>query len=859
MSLSNMNRLGAICLARLIAALIFALFSYIPVVGASLGDRGASTPTIEWALDAWLTAPNSRIEEIGSPSAKAAEIDVLLVKLKAEGAKAEARGPFAHGPDHGVSYALKASGKHDVQAFRKLLHTVAKPQLNLLGGMTEMEIENSGVEADDMILVLDSNLSTGYGWHVSPESAMVGSAPHQYEKHTVGYGVPERQTIRLTRGNAGAGPIKLAYKRAWENDSVSGTQLKLKLSTMPSKLDLSDPNASTAPLSMPQGVVHGKAFPKAEAALPTQFDWRGQGIVPAVRDQGGCGSCWAFGTVGVMECAMLMNGATDSDLSEQFLVSCNKDGWNCGGGWTAHKYHFDTEGKMQTTVGAVLESVKPYTASNGTCTTNYVKPYILSGWEFVIGSEWEVPTDEQIKSAIYTYGPVTAGICAGSGWYTYPGNGDIYTTDDTDYCGGSTNHQIVLVGWNDTEGYWILRNSWGAGWGLSGYMHIKYGVSRVGEGTSWVATGKFLTVTKTGGGTGTVTSSPSGINCGGVCSYGFSSGAVVTLTATASIGSAFTGWSGACSGMERTCTVRMDAGVSANAAFSSYPLTVTKTGSGTGAVTSSPQGISCGSTCSHEFSSGAVVTLTATADAGSVFTGWSGDTCNGITNTSCALTMDAGKSISASFKLVCSYSATPATISFGYKGGYKNVTISAVNAGRVSCPKPDIMPGPDADWLTADKLVFGTRNKGSVRLKASAYTTSLSDRPPGTVTITRPATLVGGTDGILTVNQKGKPCALGSLTPSHFSFDSAVHTGGTFTVTATPSDCEWTVTMDPSCKDCSWIDIASASSGSGDGIVAYNVAAVPTGGKSRTGKFIVTLKQKPSVKRAFTVRQSNRP
>jgi C1A family cysteine protease len=60
---------------------------------------------------------------------------------------------------------------------------------------------------------------------------------------------------------------------------------------------------------------------EAGAALPAHFDWRDRDIVPDVRDQGACNSCWAFGTVGVMESVLLMNGAADSDLSEQFLVS----------------------------------------------------------------------------------------------------------------------------------------------------------------------------------------------------------------------------------------------------------------------------------------------------------------------------------------------------------------------------------------------------------------------------------------------------------------------------------------------------------------------------------------------------------
>ena len=149
-----------------------------------------------------------------------------------------------------------------------------------------------------------------------------------------------------------------------------------------------------------------------------------------------------------------------------------------------HKYHYDTLGKNQTTIGAVYETDKPYTAMNGRCRVNYNKPYALSTGHSLLAVSTLSPQTTRSKSAIYTYGPITAGVCAGSGWDAY--SGGVFSTNETSQCGGSTNHQIILVGWNDSEQYWILRNSWGTGWGIDGYMHIKYGVSRVGEGTSWV-------------------------------------------------------------------------------------------------------------------------------------------------------------------------------------------------------------------------------------------------------------------------------------------------------------------------------------------------------------------------------------
>jgi hypothetical protein len=156
-----------------------------------------------------------------------------------------------------------------------------------------------------------------------------------------------------------------------------------------------------------------------------------------------------------------------------------------------------------------------------------------------------------------------------------------------------------------------------------------------------------LTVSKTGTGTGTVNSAPGGITCGGDCSESYLEGTVVTLTATPSAGSTFTGWSGDCTGTG-SCVVTMAAARSVTAAFSitTQTLTVSLAGGGSGTVTSSPTGINCGVDCSEVYSHGTVVTLTAAPSAGSVFGGWSG-ACSGMGG--CTVTMDQARSVMATF------------------------------------------------------------------------------------------------------------------------------------------------------------------------------------------------------------------
>jgi C1A family cysteine protease len=553
--------------------------------GGTSGDNSAAGPvTVQWSVDAQITVYDSEAAELGLRAATSSTVDALVSKLTARGIKAEKRAAGAD--EKGMVYAVKASGSGDVESFRSLMYNDAAPQFHLLGGVTEMEIlapvQGSG-KGGETVLVLESNLSTGAHWHVAAGSGMVESQPATFEKHTIGYGVTERQTLRLTPTGAG-GPIRLVYKRGWE-ETAPTQHVKVTLSALPASLNLSDPAGPLGPHQGVTGAVHNEVFPAAPlTGLPAHFDWRDQDVVTPVRDQNlnACGSCWAFGTVGIVESALRISGVVDVDLSEQFLISCNTDGWGCNGGLTAHKYHYDTMGLNQGTIGAVLETTKPYTGTPGSCPSNYDKPYQLTGWAFVTPTQFTMPTVAQVKNAIYAYGPVTAAVCAGRGWDAYPTAGDIFTTDETTSCCGylaepCTNHQIILVGWDDPGGYWILKNSWGTGWGVggSGYMYIKYGISRVGEGPSWVTVSAqathALTLSRTG--SGRTVSSPAGINCGATCAKSFTHGAAVTLTATPAANFAFTGWSGGgCSGTGK-CTVTMSSDVSVSAIFTPLPCT----------------------------------------------------------------------------------------------------------------------------------------------------------------------------------------------------------------------------------------------------------------------------------------------
>ncbi len=187
-------------------------------------------------------------------------------------------------------------------------------------------------------------------------------------------------------------------------------------------------------------------------------------------------------------------------------------------------------------------------------------------------------------------------------------------------------------------------------------------------GTSTPPTPGPFVLTVADAGTGTVTSSPAGINCGSTCTASFANNTQVTLTPTAGSGYTFTGWSGACSGAG-TCTVAMSAANSVTATFTVNPtLQITISPAGGGTITSTPAGISCPGTCSASFPNNTQITLTASASSGSSFAGWSGGGCGG-TN-SCVITLNTATSVTANFNVVPSSALT--------------ITNSGIGSGSVS-------------------------------------------------------------------------------------------------------------------------------------------------------------------------------
>ena len=264
--------------------------------------------------------------------------------------------------------------------------------------------------------------------------------------------------------------------------------------------DLCGFRSELAPLSFRDHYAGGSANPMRQLPVAQSLPASYVGWSSTVKNQASCGSCWAFGTMSELEAAYLkesgapqayVNGSgaiivsgSAPNLAEQQLVSCNPWGWGCGGGNVAFdmmvpSYCTPTcpSGYYQ---GAMPETCFPYTATDASCSYCGTPTWTpVSSWGYIIDDS-TIPTVDQIKNAIYTYGSVSTYVYADSLFQAYTG-GVFNDTNVYTY----TNHVIALCGWDDSKGAWLLKNSWNTGWGIGGFMWITYSSCRVGEGAAW--------------------------------------------------------------------------------------------------------------------------------------------------------------------------------------------------------------------------------------------------------------------------------------------------------------------------------------------------------------------------------------
>jgi len=211
-----------------------------------------------------------------------------------------------------------------------------------------------------------------------------------------------------------------------------------------------------------------------KGANPSTVDWRQQKAVTPIKDQGQCGSCWAFSTTGSVEgaAAIASKGSKMNSLSEQQLVDCSGAQGNqgCNGGLMDQAFEYII---AQGNKGLTDEAHYAYTAEDGTCKTSNVPSKVtISGYTDVAQG------DEGALENAVVIGPVSVAIEADQACFQFYTSGVL----DDPSCGTQLDHGVLAVGYDDTAStpYWIVKNSWGTSWGMSGYVLIAKGINECG-------------------------------------------------------------------------------------------------------------------------------------------------------------------------------------------------------------------------------------------------------------------------------------------------------------------------------------------------------------------------------------------
>ncbi|GLU20067.1 hypothetical protein SLE2022_362820 [Rubroshorea leprosula] len=203
----------------------------------------------------------------------------------------------------------------------------------------------------------------------------------------------------------------------------------------------------------------------ANDELPESVDWREKGAVNPIKDQGSCGSCWAFSTVATVEgINQIVTGELIS-LSEQELVDCDRSyNAGCNGGLMDYAFQF-----IIRNGGLDTEQDYPYLAVDSKCNLDRVNAKVVT----IDGYEDVMPFDEEALKKAVAHQPVSVAIEATSKALQLYESG-VFTGE----CGSALDHAVVAVGYGTEKGvdYWLVRNSWGKFWGEEGYIKIQRNV-----------------------------------------------------------------------------------------------------------------------------------------------------------------------------------------------------------------------------------------------------------------------------------------------------------------------------------------------------------------------------------------------
>ena len=200
------------------------------------------------------------------------------------------------------------------------------------------------------------------------------------------------------------------------------------------------------------------------------------GYLHPVENQGSdCGSCWDFASCSAFEeCWKLVNNR-DIVVSTQNVLDCNSAGDGCNGGWASDAFDYITN------VGVASNQDYPYIGRKVTCQPSN-QPYKAQVWGYVGGGDG-VPSVMAIKEYLYGSGPLAVGINATTAFQSFASApGEIFNESAS----GAVNHVVTLVGWDDNNQAWLIKNSWSSYWGDNGYGWVSYYSNNIGYGAAWI-------------------------------------------------------------------------------------------------------------------------------------------------------------------------------------------------------------------------------------------------------------------------------------------------------------------------------------------------------------------------------------
>jgi len=224
---------------------------------------------------------------------------------------------------------------------------------------------------------------------------------------------------------------------------------------------------------------------REESFLPRSFDWRnvdGVNYVSPVRNQGACGSCYAFSSMGMLESRVriLTANSRQFTFSPQDIVSCSSLAQGCSGG-----FPYLIAGRYGKDHGVVEESCSPYTGNDTACSTHTCLRHYTASYGYV-GGYYGGCSEEAMKEALVSGGPLSVSFMVYDDFMTYKSG--VY--HHISLLSGPfqplelTNHAVLLVGYGADEAsgedYWIVKNSWGPSWGEDGYFRIRRGTDECG-------------------------------------------------------------------------------------------------------------------------------------------------------------------------------------------------------------------------------------------------------------------------------------------------------------------------------------------------------------------------------------------